>query len=392
MDCTLDAGARRDDALPRRAHLRHPQHRRARAGRPGPDLPRLAHAHARRPTRTTRTTSTSTSRAPAACAPATELAGCDGGNATTDPNPSQWRIEVIKVPRRRAADRGDRQRAAPVPQRDDRRASTACRTRRRRRSTRRASNWGPTPDTNSCHDITVYEELDIAAGACEGNGLLIDISDPANPKRIDAVADPLFAYWHGATFSNDGKTVVFTDEWGGGTAARCRATDELELGRQRDLRDRRRQAACSAATTSCRSRRRTRRTASATSRRWCRSPAATSSSRPGTRAACRWSTSPTRRNPVEIGYFDRGPISATALVLGGFWSTYWYNGLTYGSEIARGFDVFDLDADGRPLRERDRGGPGGPGRPPERAAPGPDRVGAQLQRRPGPHGPGHPRG
>ena len=74
------------------------------------------------------------------------------------------------------------------------------------------------PDTNSCHDITVYEKLDIAAGACEGNGLLIDISDPANPKRIDAVADPLFAYWHGATFSNDGKKVMFTDEWGGGTA------------------------------------------------------------------------------------------------------------------------------------------------------------------------------
>ena len=90
--------------------------------------------------------------------------------------------------------------------------------------------WGPTPDTNSCHDITVYEKLDLAAGSCEGNGLLIDISDPANPKRIDAVADPLFAYWHGATFSNDGKKVFFTDEWGGGTAARCRATDQLSWG------------------------------------------------------------------------------------------------------------------------------------------------------------------
>ena len=81
-----------------------------------------------------------------------------------------------------------------------------------------------------CHDITVYEELDLAAGACAGNGLLIDISDPANPKRIDSVADPLFAYWHGATFSNDGKAVLFTDEWGGGTAARCRATDQLSWG------------------------------------------------------------------------------------------------------------------------------------------------------------------
>ena len=97
-----------------------------------------------------------------------------------------------------------------------------CATRRRRSAVRAptprpaAQTWSPTPITDACHDITVYEALDLAAGACEGNGLLIDISDPANPKRIDAVADPLFAYWHGATFSNDGKAVVFTDEWGGG--------------------------------------------------------------------------------------------------------------------------------------------------------------------------------
>ena len=90
--------------------------------------------------------------------------------------------------------------------------------------------WSPSPNTASCHDITVYEAIDLAAGACEGNGLLIDISDPANPKRIDAVADPLFAYWHGATFSNDGKAVLFTDEWGGGNFARCRATDQLSWG------------------------------------------------------------------------------------------------------------------------------------------------------------------
>jgi hypothetical protein len=47
-------------------------------------------------------------------------------------------------------------------------------------------------------------------------------------------------------------------------------------------------------------------------------------------------------NPKEIGYFDRGPISSTSLVLGGLWSTYYYNGHIYGTEIARGFDVFRL--------------------------------------------------
>jgi len=46
--------------------------------------------------------------------------------------------------------------------------------------------------------------------------------------------------------------------------------------------------------------------------------------------------------PVEIAFFDRGPIDATQLVLGGYWSTYWYNGNIYGSEIARGIDVFSL--------------------------------------------------
>src|SRR6185369_4203176 len=80
-------------------------------------------------------------------------------------------------------------------------------------------------DTNQCHDITVYSAFNIAAGACSGNGILLDISDPANPKRIAAVMDPNFAYWHSATFNNDGTKVLFSDEWGGGMAPRCRATD-----------------------------------------------------------------------------------------------------------------------------------------------------------------------
>ena len=90
--------------------------------------------------------------------------------------------------------------------------------------------WGPTPITDACHDITTFPEIGLAAGACEGNGILIDISDPENPVRIDEVADPNFAYWHSATLNNDGTKVIFTDEWGGGTGARCRATDQPEWG------------------------------------------------------------------------------------------------------------------------------------------------------------------
>jgi len=84
----------------------------------------------------------------------------------------------------------------------------------------------PFPITDACHDITAYPEIGLAAGACEGNGILIDISDPANPVRVDEVADPNFAYWHSATFNNDGTKVIFTDEWGGGVNARCRVTDQ----------------------------------------------------------------------------------------------------------------------------------------------------------------------
>ena len=81
-----------------------------------------------------------------------------------------------------------------------------------------------------CHDITVYPALGLAGGACEGHGLLIDISDPVHPVRLDAVADSNFAYWHSATFNNSGTKVIFTDEWGGGTRARCRASDSLTWG------------------------------------------------------------------------------------------------------------------------------------------------------------------
>ena len=48
------------------------------------------------------------------------------------------------------------------------------------------------------------------------------------------------------------------------------------------------------------------------------------------------------KNPVEIAYFDRGPLDPKNLIIGGYWSAYWYNGNIYGSEIARGLDIFKL--------------------------------------------------
>jgi hypothetical protein len=271
--------------------------------------------------------------------PATELAGC-ANTAATDPNTSLWRIEVIKVPLaapqnaavvnepRLFTDPGTGainglQNALPTPRHPS------------------GMTWGPTPITDACHDITVYPEIELAAGACEGNGLLIDISDPAHPVRLDAVADPLYAYWHGATFSNDGKTVVFTDEWGGGTSARCRATDQLSWGGNSiyDIVDGKLEFRSYYKIPIVQ-----------TNQENCVSHIPSLIPVPGrdifVQAWYQGGASVVdftdSSHPVEIGFYDRGPISSTSLVLGGLWSTYWYNGATYGSEIARGLDVYGL--------------------------------------------------
>src|SRR5205085_3539697 len=195
--------------------------------------------------------------------------------------------------------------------------------------------------TNQCHDITVFPEVGLAAGACSGNGILMDISDPANPKRLDDAADKNFAYWHSATFNNDGTKVIFTDEWGGGTRPRCRATDPPNWGADAifDIVDRKLQF-----------------------RGYYKMPAAQTETEncvahngslvpvPGRDIMVQaWYQGglsmfdfTDSAHPIEIAFFDRGPVDAKTLITAGFWSTYWYNGAIYGSEIARGVDVFRL--------------------------------------------------
>ncbi len=200
-----------------------------------------------------------------------------------------------------------------------------------------------TRQTDHCHDITVFPERGIAAGACSGNGILFDISDPLNPKRMDEVVDKGFAYWHSATFNNDGTKVIFTDEWGGGGRARCRAYDPLSWGADAiyDIKDGKLEF-----------------------RGYYKMPAPQLEEEncvahngsivpvPGRDIfAQAWYQGglsvidfTDSANPVEIAYFDRGPIDAEELILGGYWSTYWYDGLIYGTEIARGLDVLALTA------------------------------------------------
>ena len=198
-----------------------------------------------------------------------------------------------------------------------------------------------TSTTNQCHDITVYPEVGLAAGACSGNGLLIDISDPVNPKRLDAAADKNFAYWHSASFNNDGTKVIFTDEWGGGTRPRCRATDLPTWGANAifDVVDKKLVF-----------RSYYKLPAEQTEQENCVAHNGSLVPIPGRDIKVQgWYQGGVSMfdftdsaNPVEIAYYDRGPVNPQQLVTAGYWSAYWYNGNIYGSEIARGIDIFRM--------------------------------------------------
>ena len=195
--------------------------------------------------------------------------------------------------------------------------------------------------TDQCHDITVFPEIGLAAGACSGNGLLLDISDPMNPVRLDYVADRNFAYWHSATFNNDGTKVVFTDEWGGGTRPRCRASDPPTWGANAifDIVDRKLRFAGYYKLP-----------APQTEQENCVAHNGSIVPVPGRDIMVQgWYQGGVSvfdftdsAHPVEIAFFDRGPLDAAQLIIAGYWSTYWYNGYIYGSEIARGLDIFRL--------------------------------------------------
>ena len=199
----------------------------------------------------------------------------------------------------------------------------------------------PIPAFRQCHDITVYPAVGLAGGACEGHGLLLDIRDVTNPKRIDAVADSNFAYWHSATFNNDGTKVLFSDEWGGGTAPKCRATDKKEWGAN---------AIFDIVNGKMEFRSYYKIAAVQTDKENCVAHNGSLIPIPGRDVMVQsWYQGGVSvfdftdsKNPKEIAYFDRGPIDSTRLTLGGSWSAYWYNGTLVSSEIARGLDAMEL--------------------------------------------------
>ena len=265
-----------------------------------------------------------------------ELAGCSGKGPAEDPNTSYFRIDVIEVPLANPS-------AARVVSGPRIFADSTGKINALWKGGSHGPNTQETSDTDQCHDITAYPALGIAAGACSGNGILLDITDPASPKRLTEVIDPNFSYWHSATFNNAGTTVLFSDEWGGGVAPRCRATDRPEWGADAIFR------------LNAKARK-------LTHAGYFKIPAAQTAAEncvahngslipvPGRDLMVQsWYqggisvfdfTNPAK--PVEIAFFDRGPVDAQRPVLAGFWSAYWYNGHIVGSEIARGLDVFKL--------------------------------------------------
>jgi len=270
--------------------------------------------------------------------PAAELGGCSGGEPDQDPNTALFRIEVVRVP---LASPGDAE------------IVNSPRIFADAESGEIAGLWGggdhgpgtqETRRTHQCHDITMYPEMGLAAGACSGNGILLDISDPENPSRINEVLDPNFAYWHSATFNNDATTILFTDEWGGGSGPRCRATDPDTWGANAIFRlddDREMELAGYYKLP-----------VPQTDVENCVAHNGSLIPVPGRDIMVQaWYqggvslldfTDP--ENAYEIAYFDRGPLSDTELYTGGYWSTYWYDGHIYGAEISRGVDVFALMA------------------------------------------------
>ncbi len=268
--------------------------------------------------------------------PKEELGGCSGAEPNVDPDTALYTIVVIKVPL--AHPELSAVVNSPKIFQDDKTGAA--------NGLWNGGNHGDgtqtTSATRGCHDITVYSAYGLAAGACSGNGILLDISDPVHPKRLDAVTDSNYAFWHSANFSNDAKTVMFTDEWGGGGQPRCRATDPMNWGADAifDItKDKKLKLEAYY-----------KMPAPQTDKENCVAHNGSMIPIPGRNIEVQsWYqggisimdyTDPS--HPFEIGYFDRGPVDDSRPAMGGQWSTYYYNGYIYGSEIARGTDVLKL--------------------------------------------------
>jgi hypothetical protein len=296
-----------------------------------------------------------------------ELARCSGASSLLDPDTANFAIDIIRIPLDDpgSAEWVDNARIFSTC------GSSACEADHANGALNGLPFSNPQPlvaeglqapggqsasQVVTCHDLTSYPAKGVTAGACQGAGLLLDTSDPANPVRVDEVFDPNFAYWHSATFNNDGTKVIFTDEWGGGGAARCTPTSNIAIlggtvptptnwgaNALFDI-----EGSADAPEMALKSYYKIPNVQSSTEN--CVAHNGSLVPVPGRDIMVQaWYQGGTSvfdftdtANPVEIAYIDRGPISTAGLVSGGYWSSYWYNGNVFGNEIARGFDSMAL--------------------------------------------------
>ena len=286
--------------------------------------------------------------------PDAELAGCRNGGDPADETNSLYRLDVIKVPLAKPEDAevvtGARifTGLGPAPARGGRARAPRALSGADSAMMAQMAAAGP----RNCHDVTAYPAVGLLAGACASYGLLVDISNPEKPIRLDAAADTNFSLWHTAVFSNDGSKVVFTDEWGGGTSPNCQATHPLEMGGNTTLvigADRKFRQHAYFKIPSAQS-----------PQENCVSHNGSLIPVPGRDIMVQgWYQGGVdvidftdADRPFEIAFFDRGPVDAPAAdgaavsrtrgTIGGSWGAYWYNGRIYSSEMARGLDILEL--------------------------------------------------
>lgn len=295
---------------------------------------------------------------------AEELPGCADGNMAENPETSRFRVEVIRVPlanpekaavvnyarifndlapppRRVEPGRGGAATPPPTGATPPPAGVTPPAGATPPAAGRGGRAGGPPTGPNQCHDITTYPEAGLAGGACGGYGLLLDIREVAHPVRMDFAGDPNMSFWHSATFNNDGTKVLFSDEWGGGRAPRCRAEDRLEWGANALFTVERGKLVFHSYYKM-----------PAPQTEWENCVAHNGSLIPipgrdvmvqgfyqGGITVFDWTDI---KKPIEIAYFDRGPLEDGRLTSAGSWSVYWHNGYIYSSEIARGLDIYEL--------------------------------------------------
>jgi hypothetical protein len=264
-----------------------------------------------------------------------ELGGCVSGDPVAHPDTSLFSIDIIKVPL--AHPELAKIVSSPRIFADEKTGAINGLW----KGGTHGEGTQKTSETDKCHDITVYSAMGLAAGACSGNGILLDIKDPAHPVRIAAVSDPNYAFWHSANFNNAGTKVLFTDEWGGGGQPRCRETDPMNWGADAIFSLSKGKLTLSSYY---------KMPAPQTENENCVAHNGSLVPIPGRDILVQsWYQGgismvdfTDASHPFEIAYFDRGPIDSTKRAMGGQWSTYWYNGYIYGSEISRGVDVLKM--------------------------------------------------